>query len=147
MCGRTATRKACTRAPALRVETPSTYATPITWRSAFSLHRRGPRKKGKYEPFRSLGISKSSRPTRVCRVRGRVPLHWFARGCPLVPLRTDLVCGIRFHETLKHLLQALPQESSLADTGVVPKLEKREAIRRFVANPKPVLAADIRHAI
>jgi len=39
--------------------------------SAFSAVRRGSRKLGKYEPFLSFGIARSTWPVRVCQGRSR----------------------------------------------------------------------------
>ncbi len=70
---------AWTRSSTLRVETPWIQASWITATKACSVVRRGSRKPGKYEPFRSFGIFRSSVPSRVSKARWRYPLRCVVR--------------------------------------------------------------------
>jgi hypothetical protein len=62
---------ALTNSSTERVDTPWIYASCTTAARAFSAVRRGSKNAGKYEPRRSLGMRRSTDPTRVSQSRSR----------------------------------------------------------------------------
>ena len=62
---------ACTNSSTRRVDTPPIQASWITATKAFSSVRRGSRKPGKYDPWRSFGMRRLSEPSRVSSVLSR----------------------------------------------------------------------------
>src|SRR5512134_3266088 len=117
---------ACTSSSTRRVETPPIQASWMTDTSAFSTVRRGSRKPGKYDPWRSFGMRKLSaeprlqRPVTIAVPVGQPPVRAF------VPAGTDQCFDIGVHDDLQHRLGERTQE--VAAVGLLDRFDQRHSV-------------------